>query len=160
MVAVDSVLARFASQIAVCSIKASVTEALPSDNMTQAVVAVTAVVFAVLTIGAVRAAHFTPVSNPAWVTVGALALYRITVVPVFTSRTHFLTVFPKETFRTELITACAVPAFITGDAATLGHLTRLLAFAVSTPVPAVLSIKTSWTWLSTELASVSWCTGA
>lgn len=123
--------------------------------MTQAIIAVAAVVLAVLTIGAVGAANLTPVSDPARVTVGALALYGITVVAVFTDGTHLLAVFPKETFRAELITACAVPAFVTSDTATFCHLTRLLPFAVSTPVPAVLAVESCWTGLSTELASVS-----
>lgn len=140
--------------------KASITEALSCDDMTQAIIAVTAVVLAVLTIGAVGAAHLTPVSDPAWVTVRTLALYGITVVTVLTGGTHLLAVFPKETFRAKLITACAIPASVTGDAATLCHLTRLLAFAVSTPVPAVLSVEPGWTGLSAELASVSWCAGA
>lgn len=160
MVAVDSILARFASQITVCSIEASVTEALSRDNMTQAIIAVAAVVLAVLTIGAVGAAHLTPVSDPAGVTVRALAMYRITVVAVLTDRTNLLAVFPKETFRAELITASAIPAIVTGDAATFCHLTRLLAFAVSTPVPAVLAVESGWTWLSTELSSISWSAGA
>lgn len=130
--------------------------------MTQAIIAVATVVLAVLTIGAVGAAHLTPVSDPARVTVRALALYGITVVTVLTDRTNLLAVFPKETFRAELITASAIPAFVTGDTATLCHLTGLLAFAVSTPVPAVLAVESGWTWFSTELPSVSWsaCTGA
>lgn len=77
-----------------------------------------------------------------------------------TGGTDLLAVFPKEPFRAELITARAVPAFVTGDAAAFCHFTRLLPFAVPTPVPAVLAIETGWTWFSAELASVSWCAGA
>lgn len=135
------------------------TEAFSGDNMTHAIIAVTTVVLAVLTISAIGAAHLTPVSDPARVTVGALALYRITVMTILTGGTHLLAVFPKETFRAELITACAIPASVAGNAAAFCHFARLLLFAVSTPVPAVLAIETSWTWFSTELAPVSWGAG-
>lgn len=127
--------------------------------MTDAIIAVTTVVLAVLTISAIGTTHLTPVSDPARVTVRALAMYRITVMTILTGGTHLLAVFPKETFGAELITACAIPASVTGDAAAFSHFTRLLPFAVATPVPAVLAIETSWAWFSAELASVSWCAG-
>lgn len=57
----------------------------------------------------------------------------VTVVAVFTRGTHFLAVFTKEAFRAELVTACPVPAAVTGDAAPLCHLTGLLTLAVPTP---------------------------
>lgn len=123
--------------------------------MTHAIIAVTTVVLAVLSVSAVRTTHFAPVSDPARVTVGALAVYWITVMTVLTGGTHLLAVFPKETFRAELVTARAIPASVTRDAAAFCHFTRLLPFAVPTPVPAVLAIETGWTWFSTELASVS-----
>lgn len=159
LIAVYSILSRFTGHIAIGAIEACITEALSSDNMTHAIIAVTAVVLAVLTICAVGAAHLTPVSDPARVTVGALAVDGVTVMSVLTGRTHLLAVLTKEAFRTELIAACPIPASVTSDATPLFHLTRLLAFAVSTSVPAVLTIETCWTWLSTELAAVPRCAG-
>lgn len=67
-VAVNSVLPRLTGHIAVGSIKSRVTQALSGDNMTDAVVTVTAVVLTVFTIRAVRAAYLAPVPNPARVT--------------------------------------------------------------------------------------------
>jgi len=64
--------------------------------------------------------------------VRTLAMNGVTVVAVFTGGTYFLAVFAKEAFGAELITACAIPASITGDATPLRHLTGLLAFAVPT----------------------------
>lgn len=75
-----------------------------------------------------------PVPNPARVTVRALAMNGVTVVTIFAGGTHFLAVFPKETFGAELVTPCPIPPSVTGDATSLCHLTGLLALAVSTPV--------------------------
>lgn len=77
---------------------------------------------------------FLPVPNPARVTVRALAMNGVAVVTVFAGGTHFLAVFTKEAFGAELVTPCPIPASITGDAASLCHLTGLLALAVPTPV--------------------------
>lgn len=156
MVAVHSVLARLTGHIAVGAIKSRVTQALSGDNMTDAVKTVTAVVLTVLAICAVGAAHLAPVPNPARVTVGALAMNGVAVVTVFTGGTHFLAVFAKEAFRAELVTACPVPASVTGDAASLCHLTGLLALAVPTPVPAVLTVEPGRTWFPAELPTVPW----
>lgn len=75
-----------------------------------------------------------PVPNPARVTVRALAMDGVAVVAVFAGGTHLLAVFAKEAFGAKLVTAGPVPASVTGDAASLSHLTRLLALAVPTPV--------------------------
>lgn len=77
---------------------------------------------------------FLPVPNPARVTVRALAMNGVAVVAVFAGGTHFLAVFTKEAFGAELVTPCPIPASVTGDAASLCHLTGLLALAVPTPV--------------------------
>lgn len=77
---------------------------------------------------------FLPVPNPARVTVRTLAMNRVAVVTIFAGGTHFLAVFPKEAFGAELVTPCPIPAALTGDAASLCHLTGLLALAVPTPV--------------------------
>lgn len=159
MVAVYSVLARLTGHIAVGAMKPWVTQALSSDNMTDAIKAVAAVVLAVLTICAIGTAHLTPVPNPARVTVRALALYGVTMVPVFAGRTHLLTVFAKEAFGAELITSCSVPASVTGDAASLCHLAWLLSFTMSTSVPAVLTVEPCRTRLPAELPTISWCAG-
>lgn len=159
LVAVDSILARWTGHIAEGAIKARITQALSSDNMTDAIKTVTAVVLAVLAVGAVGAAYLTPVPNPAGVTVRALAMNGVTVVAIFTSGTHFLAVFPKEAFGAELITPCSIPTSVTGDAAPLCHLTGLLAFTVSTPVSAVLTIESSRTWFPAQFPTVSWCAG-
>lgn len=58
----------------------------------------------------------------------------VAVVTVFAGGTHFLAVFAKEAFGAELVTPCPIPASVTGDAASLRHLTGLLALAVPTPV--------------------------
>ncbi len=76
---------------------------------------------------------YLPVPNPARVTVRALAMNGVAVVTIFTGRTHFLAVFTKEAFGAELVTPCPIPASVTGDAASLCHLTGLLALAVPTP---------------------------
>lgn len=76
---------------------------------------------------------FLPVPNPARVTVRAFAMNGVAVVTVFAGGTHFLTVFAKKTFGAELVTPCPIPASVTGDAASLCHLTGLLALAVPTP---------------------------
>lgn len=83
----------------------------------------------------------------------------VAVVTVFTGRTHFLAVFTKEALGAELITSCTIPASVAGDAASLCHLARLLALAVPTPVPAVLTIEPGRTWFSAKLPTVSWCAG-
>lgn len=127
--------------------------------MTDPIKAVTAVVLAVLAVRAVGAAHLTPVSNPSGVTVRAFAVNRVAVVTVFTGGTHFLAVFPKETFKAKLIAPRPIPASVTGDAASLCHLTRLLALTMSTPVPAVLTVEPGWTWFPAELPTVPGCAG-
>lgn len=76
---------------------------------------------------------FLPVPNPARVTVRAFAMNGVAVVTVFAGGTHFLTVFAKKAFGAELVTPCPIPASVTGDAASLCHLTGLLALAVPTP---------------------------
>lgn len=159
LVAVDSKLPRLTGHIAVGAIKARVTQALSGDNMTDAVETVTAVVLTVLAVRAVGAAHLTPVPNPAGVTVRALAVNRIAVVAVLAGRTHFLAIFAEEALGAELIAPSPVPASVAGDAASFCHLTGLLAFAVSTPVPAVLTIESSRTWFPAELPTVPWCAG-
>lgn len=159
LVAVDSKLPRLTGHIAVGAIKARVTQALSGDNMTDAVETVTAVVLTVLAVRAVGAAHLTPVPNPAGVTVRALAVNGIAVVAVFAGRTHFLAVFAEEALGAELIAPSPVPASVAGDAASFCHLTGLLAFAVSTPVPAVLTIESSRTWFPAELPTVPRCAG-
>lgn len=80
-----------------------------------------------------------PVSDPAGVTVRALAQDGVAVVSVFADRTNLLAVVSKETFGAVLVTPRAVPASFAGDAATLRHLARLLALAVATP--ATVQIK-------------------
>lgn len=159
LVAVHSILTRLTGHIAVGPIKPRVTQALSGDNMTNTIKTVTAVVLTVLAIRAVGATHLTPVPNPAGVTVRALAMNGVTVVTVFTGGTHFLAVFTKETLRAELITPCPIPASVTGDATSLCHLTRLLALAVPTPIPAVLSIESGRAWFPAELPTVTWCAG-
>lgn len=77
---------------------------------------------------------FLPVPYPARVTMRALAMKSVTVVAVFTDGTHLLAVFTKEALRAGLITTCSIPASVAGDAASLCHLTGLLALAVPTPV--------------------------
>lgn len=57
----------------------------------------------------------------------------VTVVTVFAGWTDLLAVFTKEAFGAELVTACPIPASVTGDAPSLSHLTWLLALAVPTP---------------------------
>lgn len=80
-----------------------------------------------------------PVSDPAGVTVRALAEDGVAVVSVFADRTHLLAVVSKETFGAVLVTPRPVPASFAGDATTLGHLARLLALAVA--APAIAQIK-------------------
>lgn len=63
----------------------------------------------------------------------ALAMIGVTVVTVFTGGTHFLAVFTKEPLKAALITARPIPASVARDAASLRHLTGLLALAVATP---------------------------
>lgn len=75
-----------------------------------------------------------PVPNPASVTVRAFAMNGVAVVAVFTGGTHVLAIFAKEAFGAELVTPCSIPASVTGDAASLCHLTGLLALAVPTPM--------------------------
>ena len=80
----------------------------------------------------------------------------IAVVTVFTGGTHFLAVFAKEAFGAELVTAGPVPASVTGDAASLGHLTGLLALAVPTPVVSrERQKKTNLFILFTQTSSIS-----
>lgn len=158
-VAVHSILAGLTGHIAVGAIKPRVTQAVSGDNMTDAIKTVTAVVFTVLTICAIGTAYLTPVPNPARVTVRALAMNRVAVVTIFASGTHFLAVFAKEAFGAELVTPRSIPASVTRDAASLCHLTGLLALAVPTPVPAVLTIEPGRTWLPAELPTVPWCAG-
>lgn len=74
-----------------------------------------------------------PVSDPAGVTVRALAQDGVAVVSVFAHRTHLLAVVSKETFGAVLVTPRPVPASFAGDATTLRHLARLLALAVAAP---------------------------
>lgn len=62
----------------------------------------------------------------------ALALNVVTVMAVLTDGTHFLAVFPEEAFGAELVAARPVPAPVARDAASLRHLTWLLALAVAT----------------------------
>lgn len=159
LVAVHAVLARLTGHIAVGAIKPRVTQALSSDNMTDAVKAVAAVVLAVLAIRAVGATHLAPVPNPAGVTVRALAMNGVAVVSVSAGGTHFLAVFPKEALGAELIAARPVPASVAGDAASLRHLAGLLALAVTAPVPAVLTVESSRTRFPAELPTVSWRAG-
>lgn len=159
MVAVHSKLARLTGYIAVGAIKPRVTQALSGDNMTDAIKTVTAVVHTVLAICAIGAKHLTPVPDPARVTVRALPMNGVAVVTVFAGGTHFLAVFAKKAFEAELVTPCPIPASVAGDAAPLCHLTRLLALAVPTPVPAVLTIEPGRTRLPAELPTVSWCAG-
>lgn len=155
LVAVDSVLARLTGHITVGAIKSWVTQALSGDNVTYAVKTVTAVVLTVLAVRAVGAALLAPVPSPAGVTVRAFAVNGVTVVTVFTGGTHFLAVFPKEALGAELIAPGPVPAPVAGDAASLRHLAGLLAFAVPTPVPAVLTVESSRTRLPAELPTVT-----
>lgn len=159
LVAVDSVLAGLTGHIAVCAIKPGVTQALSGNNMTDAIKTMAAVVFTVLTIRAVGAAHLTPVPNPARVTVRTLAMNGVTVVTIFTRRAHFLAVFTKEALGAELITPSPIPSSVTCDTAAPSHLAGLLAFAVPTPVSAVLTIEPSRTWLPAELPTVPRQTG-
>lgn len=58
----------------------------------------------------------------------------VAVVAVLTGGTRLLAIFTKEAFGAELVTPCPIPAPVTGDAASLGHLAGLLALAVATPV--------------------------
>lgn len=160
MVTVHSILARLTGHIAVGAIKPWVTQTFSSDNVTDAIKTVTAVVLTVLAICAIGAAHLTPVANPARVTVRAFAMNGVTVVTVFAGWTDLLAVFTKEAFGAELVTACPIPASVTGDAPSLSHLTWLLALAVPTPVPAVLTIEPGRTWLPAEFPTVPWCAGA
>lgn len=81
----------------------------------------------------------------------------VAVVTVFTGGTHFLAVFTKEAFGAELITPCPIPASVAGDAASFCHLAGLLALAVPTPVPAVLTIEPGRTWFPAKLPTVPWC---
>ncbi len=76
---------------------------------------------------------YLPVTNPARVTVRAFAMNGVTVVTIFARWTDLLAVFTKEAFGAELVTAGPIPASVTGDAASLSHLTWLLALAVPTP---------------------------
>lgn len=74
-----------------------------------------------------------PVSDPAGVTVRALAEHGVAVVSVFADGTHLLAVVSEETFGAVLVTPRPVPASLAGDAAALRHLARLLALAVAAP---------------------------
>lgn len=159
LVTVDSILASWTGHIAVCAIKPGVTEALSGNNMTDAIKTMTAVVFTVLAICAIGAAHLTPVPNPARVTVRTLAIDGLTVVTIFTRRTHFLAVFTKKALGADLITPSPIPSSLTCNTASSCHFTGLLAFAVPTPDPAVLTIKSSRTWLPAELPTVPRQTG-
>lgn len=77
---------------------------------------------------------FLPVPNPAGVAVRALAMNGVAVVAVFTGGTHLLAVLAKEALGAELVAPGPVPAPVAGDAASLCHLTGLLALAVPAPV--------------------------
>lgn len=81
----------------------------------------------------------------------------VAVVAVFTGGTHLLAVLTKEALGAELIAPRPVPAPVAGDAASLCHLTGLLAFAVPAPVPAVLTIESSRTRFPAKLPTVAWC---
>lgn len=76
---------------------------------------------------------FLPVPNPARVTVRTLAIDGLTVVTIFTRRTHFLAVFTKKALGADLITPSPIPSSLTCNTASSCHFTGLLAFAVPTP---------------------------
>lgn len=76
---------------------------------------------------------YLPVPDPAGVAVRALAVNGVAVVTVLTGGTHFLAVFAKEALGAKLVAPRPIPASVAGNAASLGHLTGLLALAVPTP---------------------------
>lgn len=127
--------------------------------MADAVKAVAAVVLTVVAIRAVGAAHLAPIPNPAGVAVRAFAVNRVAVVAVFACRTHLLAVFPKEALGAVLIAARPVPASVACNAAAFCHFAGLLALAVPTPVPAVLTVESGWTRFPAILPTVSWGAG-
>lgn len=59
------------------AVKAGVAQALSGDHVTDAVKTMTAVVFTVLTIGAVGAAHLTPVTRTESVSVTRNAIFKL-----------------------------------------------------------------------------------
>lgn len=137
---VHSELTELTGQVAVCPIEARVTETLSCGKMAVSIKTVAAVFFTVVSIGAVRTAHLTAISNPAGIAVRALPIDAVAEVTVFARWTLILTVLSEVTLHTRLVTSCPVPAALTRYTATVRHLTGLLAFTVATPVFAVLSV--------------------
>lgn len=137
-----------------------ITETVSCCKVAQASEAVLAFMGTVLPIGSVWAPDLTPIAHQARVAVGAFAIYAVAEVPISAWRAKLQAVFTEESRGTHLVTPGAVPAPVTGDAPPLWHLAGLLTLAVTTPVPAVLSVEASWAWLSAELPSESWPAGA
>lgn len=128
--------------------------------MTHPIEAAVAVIDTVLSIGSIWALDLTSITHPSRVAVGAFAIDAVAEVSVFTGWANVLAVFTKEPRSTRLVTPCAIPTAFTCDAMSLCHHAGLLAFAVTTPVSAILSVESSWTRLPAELPSESWLAGA
>lgn len=159
-VAVYAELSRLTAHVAEGAMEARVAQTLSGDYVAVSIEAVTAVVFAVLPVGAIRAADLAPVPDPAGVAVRTLAMDGVTVMSVLAGGTDLLAVFAKKTFGAELVAARPIPAAVTRDTAALCHLAGLLTFAVATPVPAVLAIEPSRARLLAQPPAVPWLAGA
>lgn len=139
---------------------ARVAEALPSLEVALAIDAIAADEGAVLPICPVPALGFTPVSDPAWVAVGAFAIDVIAGVAILTGGTELLTALSIEARRAGLVTLGAVPACLTRQAAPIGHSAWLQALALPTPPPAALAVEAGWARLAAVLAPVARLAGA
>lgn len=71
----------------------------------------------------------------------AFAIDAAAEVSIFAGRALVLAVLPEIARRTHLITLGTIPAPLTGDTATLRHLTGLLPFAVATPEEAAILLS-------------------
>lgn len=135
------------------SMETRITETVSGCKVAQASEAVLAFMSTVLSISSIWALDLTPIPHQAWVAVGAFPIYAVAEVSVSAWRANLQAVFTEVSRGTHLVTPGAVPAPVTGDAASLQHLAGLLTLTVTTPVPAVLSVEASWTRLPAELPS-------
>lgn len=71
----------------------------------------------------------------------AFAIDAVAKVSIFAGRALVLAVLPEIARCTHLVTLGAIPAPITGDTATLRHLTWLLSFAVTAPEKAAILLS-------------------
>lgn len=71
----------------------------------------------------------------------AFAIDATAEMSILAGRALVLAVLPEIAGRTHLVTLGAIPSPLTGDTATLRHLTRLLPFAVATPEEATILLS-------------------